>query len=163
MSTPDKVMTPCPSCGAKLAVPSTAAGKKIRCPKCQTIIAITAEMVTPPPENIAPAAAIPKKNPRPEVSLGGENTFAGGQRKKYALESLGDEATFGGRAPAGDDHVADDIEIVDLAGRYKVEGVLGKGGMGEVQLAIDTRLNHKVAIKRMLGDAAKAARLSVDS
>ena len=156
MSTPDKVMTPCPSCGAKLAVPSTAAGKKIRCPKCQTVVAITADMVTPPPEVAAPPVPVPQSAQRPEVSLGGENTFAGGKQKKYAPESLGDQATFGGGRGPADDPFTDDMEIVDLAGRYKVEGVLGKGGMGEVQLATDTRLNRKVAIKRMLGDAAKS-------
>jgi formylglycine-generating enzyme required for sulfatase activity/serine/threonine protein kinase len=156
MSMPDKVMTPCPSCGAKLAVPSTAAGKKIRCPKCQTVVAITAEMVTPPPDNMTSPAEVLKAVPRPEVSLSDENTFAGAKQKKYAPESLGDQATFGGGGGSADDNFTDDMEIVDLAGRYKVEGVLGKGGMGEVLLATDTRLNRKVAIKRMLGDAAKS-------
>jgi len=156
MSTPDKVITLCTSCGAKLAVPATAAGKKIRCPKCQTIVAITAEMVTQPPEKMTPPAEVPQPAQRPEISLGGENTFAGAKQKKYAPESLGDEATFGGGCAAADDHFTDDMEIVDLAGRYKVEGVLGKGGMGEVQLATDKRLNRKVAIKRMLGDAVKS-------
>ncbi|MFN9850641.1 MAG: protein kinase domain-containing protein, partial [Planctomycetota bacterium] len=48
------------------------------------------------------------------------------------------------------------MEIVDLAARYKIEKTLGKGGMGEVLLATDTRLNRKVAIKRILGDAARS-------
>jgi serine/threonine-protein kinase len=48
------------------------------------------------------------------------------------------------------------MELVDLSSRYKEEGTLGKGGMGEVLLATDTRLNRKVAIKRVLGDAAKS-------
>ena len=157
MSTPDKVMTPCPSCGAKLSVPSTAAGKKIRCPKCQTIVAITADMVNPSPEMVAPPAAVRKQVSGPEVSLGGENTFAGGkQNEKFAPESLGDEATFGGKSGADDAVIDDGMEVVDFAARYKVEGVLGKGGMGEVQLATDTRLNRKVAIKRIRGDAGKS-------
>jgi serine/threonine protein kinase len=48
------------------------------------------------------------------------------------------------------------MEVVDLSARYTTEGVLGKGGMGEVLLAMDTRLERKVAIKRMLGDGAKS-------
>ncbi len=157
MTQPEKVLTPCPSCGAKLSVPSTAGGKKIRCPKCQTVVAITEDMVNQPPEMVAPPAAVPKQVQGPEVSLGGENTFAGAQQeKKYAPESLGDQATFGGKLGSDDVVIDDDMEIVDLAGRYKVEGVLGKGGMGEVQLATDNRLGRKVAIKRIRGDAGKS-------
>ncbi|MEI6541459.1 MAG: serine/threonine-protein kinase, partial [Planctomycetota bacterium] len=59
-------------------------------------------------------------------------------------------------ANSGDTDFGDDIEIVDLSTRYTIEGVLGKGGMGEVQLATDNRLKRKVAIKRVLGDMAKS-------
>ena len=156
MSTPEKVMAPCPSCGAKLSVPSTAAGKKIRCPKCQTVVAITADMVNQPPEMVAPLAAVPKQVSGPEVSLSDENTFAGAKQKKYAPESLGDQATFGGKLGSDDAVIDDDMEIVDLTARYTIESTLGKGGMGEVQLATDNRLKRKVAIKRVLGDMAKS-------
>jgi len=69
--------------------------------------------------------------------------------------SLGDERTFGDRL---DDQVTviGDIEVVDLASRYKTQGTLGRGGMGEVLLALDTRLDRKVAIKRILGEAARS-------
>lgn len=92
-----------------------------------------------------------------EKSVGDDNTCSGGPRgRDDSPMSLGDEATFGD-ASSGCDAVFDDgMEIVDLAARYKTEGVLGRGGMGEVLLATDTRLNRKVAIKRILGEAAKS-------
>ena len=43
------------------------------------------------------------------------------------------------------------MEIADLSKRYRIEKSLGKGGMGEVLLATDTRLDRQVAIKR-IGD-----------
>ncbi|MFM8634560.1 MAG: SUMF1/EgtB/PvdO family nonheme iron enzyme, partial [Planctomycetia bacterium] len=87
-------------------------------------------------------------------SLSDEATFAGAAKRRPAAEmSLGDERTRGDRL--GDqDTVIDDIEVVDLEARYKVEGTLGQGGMGVVLLATDTRLGRKVAIKRILGEAA---------
>ncbi len=90
-------------------------------------------------------------------SLGDENTFDGGEPdSNREPQSLGDEATFGGDAGYVDDAFDDDMEIVDLAARYTTEGTLGKGGMGEVLLATDTRLERKVAIKRILGSAARS-------
>ncbi len=88
-------------------------------------------------------------------SLGDEMTFAGGPGVG-GPQSLGDEATFGGDSGSVDDAFDDDMEVVDLAARYTTEGILGKGGMGEVLLATDTRLNRKGAIKRILGSAARS-------
>jgi formylglycine-generating enzyme required for sulfatase activity len=87
-------------------------------------------------------------------SLGDAATFAGSSKRRSSDASLGDEQTLGGGDAAGIDTVFDDIEVVDLAARYKTEGTLGHGGMGEVLLALDTRLDRKVAIKRILGEAA---------
>ncbi len=80
-----------------------------------------------------------------------------GVRGKSSVErsTLNEAGTLGGIA---DDHeaVIDDIEVIDLESRYKVEKTLGRGGMGEVFLAVDTRLGRKVAIKQILGDAARS-------
>ena len=43
------------------------------------------------------------------------------------------------------------MEFVGLEARWKLGKVLGKGAMGEVLLATDTRLEREVAVKRMLG------------
>jgi formylglycine-generating enzyme required for sulfatase activity/serine/threonine protein kinase len=88
-------------------------------------------------------------------SLGVEATYAGRQEDSLSGMSLGDEATLGDIA--GDQEaVIDDIGIIDLESRYKAESTLGRGGMGEVLLAVDTRLGRKVAIKRILGEAARS-------
>ena len=86
-----------------------------------------------------------------EKSLGDEHTMGG----DTDVNSLGDASTMGD-ANIEDDWGGDDMELVDLSTRYTEEGVLGKGGMGEVLLATDTRLNRKVAIKRILGKAARS-------
>ena len=98
-----------------------------------------------------------------DKSLGDQNTFDGGvKRVESSQQSLGDQSTFGGGASSmaeldGLVGGADlEMEIVDLAARYTTEGTLGKGGMGEVLLATDTRLNRKVAIKRVLGKMARS-------
>jgi serine/threonine-protein kinase len=36
-----------------------------------------------------------------------------------------------------------------IAGRFRIEKILGRGGMGEVLLAQDTLLNRRVALKRI--------------
>ena len=87
-------------------------------------------------------------------SLGGE-TFSGEEQLDPAEQSLGDQSTFSD-ANVDDELFDDGMEVVDLTTRYTEEGVLGKGGMGEVILATDTRLGRKVAIKRIIGKAARS-------
>ena len=91
--------------------------------------------------------------PDRENSLSDEATFAGRPRPQRSDVSLGDERTLGDGL-SGQDTIIDDIEVVDLDARYRIEGELGQGGMGAVMLATDTRLDRKVAIKRILGEAA---------
>jgi len=107
--------------------------------------------------------------PDHEDSLGGD-TFSGEEQQDAAEQSLGDGATMGGDTAAhslgdqstfGDANVDDELfddgmEVVDLTTRYIEEGVLGKGGFGEVVVATDTRLGRKVAIKRIQGKAARS-------
>ena len=93
-------------------------------------------------------------------SLGDQHTLQGAKPAEPSPQSLGDQSTFGGGDSSSTADLTGlgatdglDMEIVDLSARYKVERVIGKGGMGEVLLATDTRLERKVAIKRIRGDA----------
>jgi hypothetical protein len=88
-----------------------------------------------------------------ERSLGGEQTWGGAAKPQRSEVSLSDERTLGDGL-SGQDTIIDDIEVVDLKARYKIEGTLGQGGMGAVLLATDTRLDRQVAIKRILGEKA---------
>ena len=53
----DRVTIQCGECTGKLSVPSTAAGKKVKCPKCQSVISIPAASVQEVPEKPAPRRA----------------------------------------------------------------------------------------------------------
>jgi len=58
------------------------------------------------------------------------------------------------------DEVADNLEIGNSLGRYRILKKIGAGGMGEVYLAEDVNLNRRVALKILPEDfAADAARL----
>ncbi|MCH2590288.1 MAG: serine/threonine-protein kinase, partial [Planctomycetales bacterium] len=82
-------------------------------------------------------------------------------------QSVGDQSTTGDMgssisdlADVGEDFGDGSEEIVDLEARYEIQKTLGIGGMGEVVLARDKRLNRQVAIKRLkeeLGANRKAA------
>ena len=81
-----------------------------------------------------------------DQSLGDEKTFGDQLPARSGPSSLGNEVTMGGLSGAEDTLLDQDMELVDLSKRYTIEGALGKGGMGEVLLATDTRLKRKVAI-----------------
>ena len=45
-------------------------------------------------------------------------------------------------------------ELTGRVGKYEIQSLLGKGAMGQVYLAKDTRLGREVALKVMMGNIA---------
>jgi serine/threonine protein kinase len=88
-----------------------------------------------------------------------------GPPEDSSARSLGDQSATGDIGSSDLDALVGDFEddqgeIIDLEARYEIEGTLGVGGMGEVVLARDKRLNRQVAIKRLkeeLGASRRAA------
>ena len=67
-------------------------------------------------------------------------TFTGqAERKAVTEESLGDGLTLGDQG-SGQGAVVKDAEVVDPDARYRVEGPLGQGGMGDVLIALGIRI-----------------------
>jgi TM2 domain-containing membrane protein YozV len=51
------IVVTCPSCGSKLKAPDTAAGKKLKCPKCQAPIAVPGAAADAPQPAAPPVTA----------------------------------------------------------------------------------------------------------
>src|SRR5215475_779361 len=57
-----------------------------------------------------------------------------------------------------EDHARDDLERwvgSTVAGKYRIERLLGRGGMGAVFAAQNTAIGKRVALKFLSGDAAR--------
>jgi serine/threonine protein kinase len=105
-------------------------------------------------------------DPQKPDSLGDDRTFAGEPDVPVEeQQSLGDAGTHADGLDSSisnlelDGQVSDsDLPLIDLAARFEIEGELGKGGMGAVQLATDRQLKRKVAIKRIHASSPAALR-----
>jgi hypothetical protein len=57
----------CPNCSAKLNAPDSAAGKKVKCPKCQGVITVPAPLPVQPAFEVVDDPEPPKKKPLAKV------------------------------------------------------------------------------------------------
>lgn len=86
----EKITVVCPDCSGKLAVPDTAAGKRIRCPKCQGVVPV-------------PAAPAPRRSPGDAAG-----PTASRQRQKPARKT---EDPWGDDNSSSNDNAGDDWDV----------------------------------------------------
>jgi eukaryotic-like serine/threonine-protein kinase len=122
------------------------------CPTCGARLDVISDEPTgTAPQAVRDAAASPAPRsgsaPSSAASSGGPSPSPGGSSRSTRASRPGD------RFPPG----------TVLAGRYRVVGLLGRGGMGEVYRADDLKLEHPVALKflprALEGDPERLERL----
>jgi TM2 domain-containing membrane protein YozV len=102
----------CPSCGAKANAPDSAAGKKVKCPKCQGVVAVPKpqrneldeldeEPVAPPKPAAKGGALVPKKGKPPldEEEEGFEDEPPPEDEEDFDEEEAPSKKGKGGKAP----------------------------------------------------------------
>lgn len=82
----DRISIQCSECTGKLSVPSTAAGKKVRCPKCQSVISIPAASVQDTPAKPSPRKATSAPSSRSAASERPQSTPASRPKKARRAE-----------------------------------------------------------------------------
>lgn len=94
--------------------------------------------------------------PADERSLSEGKTIAG----KLLPANFKDPVSIGGENTRtdmpGSQKSSDPMQVREFSDKFRVERLIGQGGMGEVYLAFDLKLNRPVAIKAILGQSVNS-------
>jgi F-box protein 11 len=94
--------------------------------------------------------------PADERSLSEGKTIAG----KLLPTNVNDPVSIGGENTRtdkpGSHKPSDPMQVREFSDKFRVERLIGQGGMGEVYLAFDLQLNRHVAIKAILGQSVNS-------
>jgi len=159
----EQVRVACPACGQRFkmppaAVPAGATGKQARCRGCGASFRVLRDGEALRAE----AAAAPPSDPEPEPK---STPPVRGRRKKVIQPPASKRpATAGSLTPApaptrGEPGGPAPFGIGDRVGRYEIEAVIARGGMGGIYKAYDPAGNRHVALKVLVSTATELDKL----
>ncbi|MCP5069546.1 MAG: SUMF1/EgtB/PvdO family nonheme iron enzyme [bacterium] len=156
----------CPACQTRFkadvaSVPEGAEGLTARCRRCAAPFRVTrvgdvlqVAAVSPPAPDKPPAGKKAEAPAAPSKSARKKSAPAGKGSKKARRSATTSTGTTASRPlPAGAFHSGERV------GRYEIESVVGRGGMGTIYQAYDPATNRHVALKVLLKHASDLDRL----
>ena len=173
----EQVRVACPRCGKRFrvdpaSVPEGPEGNEARCRGCGSAFVVCRQGETlraaplasePPSEAPAPGPAPRRRRRRPRARE--EHSPSTGDGRRRPASTGNTDLTTGSRSPSRQPAFPPSGETArpsasgDRVGRYEIEAVLARGGMGSIFKAYDPAANRHVALKVLSSTATELDRL----